>query len=383
MNKQEIVSGFHKHFSGSPRLFRAPGRVNLIGEHTDYNDGYVFPMALEYNAVAAAAPRDDRLVNIRSDNMNDAISFSLDDNSAKRGHWSDYTAGVARAMEEDGIRLPGADMLISSDVPVGAGLSSSAAIEISSALAFLSTAGTAIKPEDLAVLGQRAENEFVGMNCGIMDQFISVFGEKDHALFLDCRSLGYRQVPLPSGRAGIVICNTMVKHELGASEYNKRRAECEEGVRILKKDHPGIRALRDVTPEEFRESADRLPEAVRMRCRHVISENRRVLDSVKALEAGDLSLFGQLMDSSHESLRDDYQVSCRELDLMVKTARALSGCLGARMTGGGFGGCTVNLVAADRTADFKRKISAKYSEASGIQPEVYISSPSRGAHEVI
>ena len=382
MKENKAVSGFKEHFGGSPRLFSAPGRVNLIGEHTDYNDGFVFPMALEYCAFVAVSPRSDRQVNVRSSNMDEAISFSLDDNAEKRDHWSDYTAGVARMLEEDGFRLPGADMLIDSNVPVGAGLSSSAAIEISSALAFLSTVNAKIKPEDLALLGQRAENKFVGMNCGIMDQFISVCGEKDHALFLDCRSLEYRQVPLSSGETGIVICNTMVKHELGASEYNKRRAECEEGVRILKEIYPDITALRDVTPSQFQKSGSGLPEVILKRCRHVISEDQRVLDSIGALERNDLPLFGRLMNSSHDSLRDDYQVSCPELDRMVEIARSLPGCLGARMTGGGFGGCTVNLVAAGNTKAFENEISREYRKATGIEPQVYISSPSQGAHEI-
>ncbi|MEA3489373.1 MAG: galactokinase [Candidatus Omnitrophota bacterium] len=383
MKTAEIAEKFGRYFSDSPRLFSAPGRVNLIGEHTDYNDGFVFPMALEYCVVVAVSRRSDRQVNIRSENMGDSISFSLDDNLKKRNHWSDYTAGVARMLELEGIRLPGADMLVDSSVPLGAGLSSSAAIEISSALAFLSTADQEMKPADLALLGQRAENQFVGMNCGIMDQFISVHGKKDHALFLDCRSLSYRQVPLPSGKVKIVICNTMVKHELGASEYNKRRTECEEGVRILKEYYPEVRALRDVTIEQFREAENALPDVVRKRCRHVISENQRVLDSLDALQGDDLDRFGHLMDGSHDSLKADYEVSCPELDRMVEIARRLPGCLGGRMTGGGFGGCTVNLVVKDVVDDFCSQISGSYEEAAGIRPQIYISTPFPGAHEIV
>ena len=270
MDTNTIVDCFDRYFSGRPRVFSAPGRVNLIGEHTDYNDGFVFPMALEYRALTAITPRSDRMVNIRSENMDASVSFSLDDNEQKRDSWSDYAAGVARMLELEGSRLPGADVLIASSVPIGAGLSSSAAVEISSALAFLSTVNGQMPPADLAKLGQRAENQFVGMNCGIMDQFVSVHGEKDHALFLDCRSLDYKLVPLPSDEITIVICNTMVKHELGASEYNKRRTECEEGLRILQKDYPDIRALRDITPEQFVKSELSLPETIRKRCRHVI-----------------------------------------------------------------------------------------------------------------
>ena len=382
MKKDEIIGAFRKYFTGNARVFSAPGRVNLIGEHTDYNGGFVFPMALEYSTLVAVSPRDDRKVNLLSVDMDSSITFSLDDNQKKRDHWSDYTAGVARMLELEGIHLPGADMLISSSVPVGAGLSSSAAIEISSALAFLSTAGKEMPNAELALLGQRAENRFVGMNCGIMDQFISVCGEKDRALFLDCRSLDYRQVPLPSDKVKIVICNTMVKHQLGTSEYNKRRAECEEGVRILKTDYPQVQALRDVTIDEFKKSESSLPEVVRKRCRHVISENKRVLDSIEALDKKDLELFGRLMNSSHESLKTDYEVSCPELDQMVALAHRLHGCLGARMTGGGFGGCTVNLVLNEAADDFRLEISRFYEDATGIKPEVYISSPSQGAHEI-
>jgi len=383
MGISTIIDRFQEYFTGLPRVFSAPGRVNLIGEHTDYNEGFVFPMAVEYSVDVAVRPRTDRQVNVRSENMDDSISFSLDNNTEKRGHWSDYTAGVARMLEVEGIRLTGADLLIDSAVPIGAGLSSSAAIEVASALAFLSTVNKEMDKRALALLCQAAENQFVGMNCGIMDQFVSLYGKKEHALFLDCRSLEYLQVPLPSDQVMIVISNTMVKHELGASEYNKRRAECEEGVRILKKDYPDIQALRDVTLKEFEKSKQLLPEAVRKRCRHVISEDQRVLDSLKALEKGDFKRFGRLMNSSHDSLKVDYEVSCPELDIMVEIARKLTGCLGARMTGGGFGGCTVNLVTNDEVDNFCSQVGLRYEETTGIKPDVYISIPSQGAREVV
>jgi len=381
LQREEIVQGFRRHYAGTPRCFRAPGRVNLIGEHTDYNDGFVFPMALERFTAVAVRPREDRRVNVWSENMRDAFSFSLDENGAKRGHWSDYIGGVAFVLEAEGTRLPGADLYVQSSVPVGAGLSSSAAVEIASALAFLSTAGRTLEPAALAGLGQRAENRFVGMQCGIMDQFVSVHGRQGHALFLDCRTLSYRQVPLAPGRVRIVICNSGVRHELGASAYNERRAQCREGVRMLQVAFPGVAALRDVTREQFEAAQDRLPETVRRRCRHVITENGRVLASVEALEGGDLPRFGGLMNASHESLRDDYQVSCRELDLLVDIARGLPGCLGARMTGGGFGGCTVNLLEAQAVDGFGREVARSYRRETGIEPEVHVSLPGRGAHE--
>jgi galactokinase len=383
ISKSILAQKFRNHFSGTPRMFAAPGRVNLIGEHTDYNDGYVFPMALNFYTHVAIAPRTDRNVQIWSENMQEVIMFSLDQNSGQRRHWSDYIAGVANELEKAGYGLPGADMYIESEVPVGSGLSSSAALEMSTALALLSLIDAEMAGADLARLGQRAENHFVGMNCGIMDQFISVHGQADHALLLDCRSLDYVHVPLPSSDARLVVCNTMVKHELGSSEYNKRRAECEEGVRLMEKTFNGITHLRDISLKQFDAVKNQLPEIVRMRCRHVISEDERVTSSMERLAADDLKTFGILMNASHDSLRNDYEVSCEELDLMVELARALPGCLGSRMTGGGFGGCTVNLVELNYVPSFVEKIVAQYKERRGLEAKVYVTVPSQGAHEII
>lgn len=381
--KELIIRKFQEHFSGMPSIYAAPGRVNLIGEHTDYNDGFVFPMALDRYTRVAIAGRDDRELRIWSENLQEFKALSLDDNEKRRNHWSDYVAGIARMLELSGFKLPGASMYIESDIPVGSGLSSSAAIIISSALAFLGLVDGRMEGAELARLGQRAENQFVGMNCGIMDQFISIHGQKDHALFLDCRSLDYKLVPLPSEETHIVICNTMVQHELGSSEYNKRRAECEEGVRIMKTDLPEISALRDVSMEKFDSLHHKLPKVVEKRCRHVITENDRVINSISALVANDVEKFGELMNASHKSLRDDYEVSCKELDIMVEIAGEAPGCFGARMTGGGFGGCTVNLVAVNRVDDFCTKVKKAYQGASGLEPRIYISVPSQGAHEMV
>jgi len=384
VNTKETIKNFDRLFPGNvPRVFSAPGRVNLIGEHTDYNDGFVFPMALEHHVLIAISSRDDRKVNLRSEDMNETVSFSLDDNKKRRNHWSDYTAGVARMLELEGTRLPGADILVDSTVPVGAGLSSSAAIEISSALAFLSLVNAKMDLPSLAKLGQKAENQFVGMNCGIMDQFISAGAKKDHALFLDCRSLEFKQIPLEADDVKIIICNTMVKHELETSEYNKRRAECEEGVRILQNKYPRIKTLRDVSSVQFEESAPLLPGRICKRVKHVVFENKRVCDSVAALNKNDLKQFGGLMNESHESLKTDYEVSCRELDLMVELARNEPGCLGARMTGGGFGGSTVNLVLNNDVDHFSSAVSRGYEKETGVQPQIYISSPAEGAREII
>ena len=372
-----------QHFTGEPRVFQAPGRVNLIGEHTDYNDGFVFPMAIEFYTTVAVAPTYDRKLYIRSRNMDELIAVDLNDNKKRRNHWSDYVAGMASVLEGEGLKLPGASMLIDSDVPVGAGLSSSAALETAAGLALLSTVNVELESEKLALFGQKAENEFVGMNCGIMDQFISVHGKADHALFLDCRTLDYELVPLKADKVRIVICNTMVKHELGSSEYNKRRAECEKGVQIMSADFPDIRALRDVSLEQFNSVADKLPEVVRRRCRHVISEDERTQASIASLNAGDVAEFGRLMNASHDSLRDDYEVSCKELDVLVDIARSQDGVFGARMTGGGFGGCTVNLVAAEAVDVFVDAVSSQYQQKTGLTPDVYISVASEGAHELV
>ncbi len=380
MDRNFLVKNFNNHFKGIPQIFIAPGRVNLIGEHTDYNDGFVFPMAIENFTAVAIKPRSDRILSIWSENMQELKTIDLDNNH-KTGKWSDYPAGIAKMLEEEGIKLIGADMYIESEVPVGAGLSSSAALEISSALALLSTVNAKLDNTRLAKLGQKAENKFVGMNCGIMDQFISINGEKDKALFLDCRSLTFQQVPLPSDQIRIVVCNTMVRHELAASEYNKRRIECENGVKLLNELLGRVRALRDVTMAQFENVQEKLPLLVQKRCRHVISENERTLASVDALQKRDLKLFGQLMNESHDSLRDDFQVSCRELDTMVNIARKQHGVLGARMTGGGFGGCTVNLVQKDKVGHVCEHIFSQYKKTTDLEAKIYIFSASQGAIE--
>ena len=377
----DIVALFQAHFPGKPRIFRAPGRVNIIGEHTDNYDGYVFPIAVSMATTAAITPRRDRSIQVWSENMQELATLALD-GLERRGHWSDYVAGVAAMLEADGITLPGADMCVVSDVPIGGGLSSSAALEVSTAMALLSLVDHSLDGVALAKLGRRAENEFVGMNCGIMDQFVAVHAERGKGLLLDCRTLEYKLVPLPAGEAAIVVCNTMVKHELGASEYNARRADTLAGTDLLKAIYPEIRALRDVSSGMFEKSAHQLPEHIRRRCRHVINENQRVLDGMAALRYGDLETFGDLMNASHESLRTYYEVSCEELDVMVEIARSLPGVLGARMTGGGFGGCTVNLVRPDQVPAFRKEIARRYHKATGLTPDVYVTEPMEGAREV-
>ncbi len=353
------------------RLFRAPGRVNLIGEHTDYNDGFVMPAAIDFATTVTINPCEDRKVWVRSVNLGETWEFDLTDVGARRrGAWTDYVQGVAVMLVRSGLRIFGADIVISSDVPIGSGLSSSAALEVAVAQALTSASGLTIDRMRLARICQQAEVEFVGMRCGIMDQFISLHGQLDHAVMLDCRSLEHRALPLPA-EVRLVIANTMVKHELASREYNNRRAACEAGSRLL-----GVKALRDAR------SAESLPEDLRPYCRHVIAENARVENAAAALESGNLAEFGRLMYESHASLRDDYRVSCAELDTMVDLARGLPGVIGARMTGGGFGGSTINLVEAGQAALFASELAAAYERATGRKPEIYITRAVSGAAEI-
>lgn len=373
------MSTFEVLRSRGARIYRAPGRVNLIGEHTDYNDGFVMPAAIDLYTYVAIKPRDDRKLFIHSEDFSERCEFDLDEPApSARAHWSDYVRGVAVILERAGYRLRGADLAIRSDVPIGAGLSSSAAIEVATGLAMLENSGIEIDRVELAKLCRQAENEFVGMRCGIMDQFISCCGKAGTALMLDCRSLEYRSLPIPN-HVRLVICNTMVKHELAASEYNTRRAECEAAVRYFADRVPGVRALRDVTLDDFASHGRELSGALIKRCRHVISENARVAKAANAFELGDLEALRPLMSESHRSLRDDYQVSCEELDVMVELASQLEGVYGSRMTGGGFGGCTINLVSADRVARFKESITRGYQQATGILPQVIVCSAAGGA----
>ena len=369
---------FQDLYASPGRIFRAPGRVNLIGEHTDYNDGFVMPAAIDFYTWVAIGPRADRKLVLHSENISESAEFDLDAAPVPRHRWTDYPFGVAVMLERAGHRLRGANLLILGEVPIGAGLSSSAAIEVATGYALLENSGLEVDRVELARLCQRAENDFVGMRCGIMDQFISCCGHAGQSLMLDCRSLDYRLLPLPQD-VSLVICNSMVKHELASGEYNKRRAECEEGVRRLAQHLPQVRALRDVTLADLNRFESELPEVVYRRCRHVVSENARVLEAATALVGGNVGAFGDLMAHSHRSLRDDYEVSCEELDLLVELAGEADGTLGARMTGGGFGGCTVNLVRSPRVEDFTRSVARGYHAKTGRTPEIYVSSAAEGA----
>jgi len=374
-----LTTRFQKVFGTVPRIFRAPGRVNLIGEHTDYNDGFVMPAAIGFYTWVAAAQRDDRLLEAYSDHFDEKISLSLDELAGPpKKHWSDFVRGVAATLQSAGYKLSGANLAIHGEVPLGAGLSSSASLEVATALALTSTSGVAIPRLEMVKLCQAAEHQYVGTRCGIMDQFVTTFGSAGNAIMLDCRSLEFESIPVPR-EVRLVVCNTMVRHELASGEYNRRRADCEAGVKLLATRLPGIRALRDVALADLEKHKDLLPSSIYRRCRHVITENQRVLDAAKALKSQNAEQFGRLMYDSHASLRDDYEVSCKELDLLVEQAVAGPGILGARMTGGGFGGCTVNLVRADCVPAFEAHIVKSYNKATGITPDTYVCEPSQGA----
>ncbi len=366
------------------RVFSAPGRVNLIGEHTDYNDGYVLPMALGQRTYVAAAARHDGRIRCWSTSYPGEVIFKVEEVGGPAADWANHIRGIAACLREDEYRIGGADLLIESDVPIGAGLSSSAAIEVAVGYALLQLAEEPIQLVDLvdlALAAQRAEQEYAGTRCGIMDQYVACLGVEKHALLIDCRSLEYRAVPFDLTEARVVICNSMVRHDLATGEYNVRRAECEEGVRRLANHLPGIVALRDVEPEDFDQYAGGLPAVVQRRCNHVITEIARTLAAVEALERHDLPAFGQLMYASHHSLRIDYEVSCPELDLLVELAAGCPGVYGARMTGGGFGGSTVNLVASAELPEFLATIQDGYRERTGITPECYVCEASGGVRE--
>ena len=383
MNKaHELLTAFKSHFGTGASVYRAPGRVNLIGEHTDYNQGFVLPAAIGFSCWVGIAPRNDRKVTVYSENFKETRDADLDHlGTSGVDHWSDYPLGVAWALQEAGYRLMGANLYIAGDVPLGAGLSSSAAIEVSTGYALLSAAGHAIDRTKLALLCQRAENNFVGARVGIMDQFVSCHGRAGSALMIDCRSLEYRSLKLPP-KVSLVICNTMVKHKLQAGDYNVRRWECEEAVRKLSAGLPGIRSLRDLSMEELAQNQSLLSDTLYRRCRHIISENARVREVADLFAQGKTDGLRELMAASHQSMRDDYEISCRELDVMVEIAGRQTGVYGARMTGGGFGGCTVNLVEAAHAAEFQRQVSAEYAGAIGLHPDIYICEASQGAEFV-
>ena len=375
--QQHVIQSFKELFGEPPAyVVRAPGRVNLIGEHTDYNDGFVLPMAIDRAVWIALRPRPDDTVRVHSLDLDRSATFLLADLRYEDAGWSEYVKGVAWALQGASYRLAGWEGVLAGDVPRGAGLSSSAAVELATARAFQVVSGFDWDPPSMARLGQKAENQWVGMNCGIMDQMISAAGEAGHALLIDCRSLETTSVALPPGTVAVIL-DTATRRGLVDSAYNERRTQCEAAAR-----HFGVPALRDVTMERFEAEAGGLDDVTFRRARHVISENARTLAAADAMARGDAAAMGRLMDASHVSMRDDFEISGPALNTMVECAHEAPGCYGARMTGGGFAGCAVALVATDRADAFAETVAASYEAATGLTPAIYISRATEGASVV-
>lgn len=351
----------------------SPGRVNLIGEHTDYNEGFVLPMTIDKAVYVALRKQDNSLIHFHSINFEEDIVFKVNQiPSIKQSHWSTFLIGVIAELNQyNFINQEGVEGIIFGDVPIGSGLSSSAAVEMALAFAFQSVLGFQLEPVPMIRLCQKVEHEYVGVKCGIMDQFTARLGKKNHALFLDCRTLEYKLVPLSFNNVSIVIVDTNVQRKLDESKYNERRTECEQGVRYFQRIDSSITALRDVTLDLCEKHQQKMPEIIFNRCFHVVSENERVQDAVKYLQQGELKKFGFLMNESHASLRDLYEVSCSELDFLVNLAQKIDGVLGARMTGAGFGGCTVNLIENRSVINFIQSVEYEYQKKFNIKPTVY------------
>ena len=392
----DLASRYRAIFGPADRVrqVRGPGRVNLIGEHTDYNGGFVMPMALEAAVRLALVPHDGPKVTLWSEQFSEKAEFVLGQaEPAGAPHWLVYPMKVAAVLADAEIKLRGFQAVVQGDVPVGSGLSSSAAYEVAAALAFLLAArpelpaGPAapvakaygLTTERLAKMCQEAEHR-VGVRCGIMDQFISLHGRQGHAIVLDCRDLSYVAAPLPTGKAKVVVIDSGVRRKLTSGAYNERRSQCEEGAALFRKFDARIEQLRDVSLDLFKAHEAALPDIVRRRCRHVITEDARVMESVEALEAGDLARFGELINASHESLRDDYEVSGPELDKLVEIARGVSGVYGSRLTGAGFGGCTVTLARPDAVERLEQAVLDQYEKATGLAPRLWVSEAADGAN---
>lgn len=380
MQGEEIIQEFVKRWGEKPEILaQAPGRVNLIGEHTDYNGGFVLPVAVNRYIWVAASHNRQREAIFYAANFGEEASFSLDNIAFDPlKPWSNYVRGVAWALWEEGFDITGIRAVIGGNVPIGAGMSSSAAVEVSVALAFLALAGIEPDRKKLALLCQRAENEFVGMRCGIMDQWTSLLAQDGHAIFLDCLTLDYRHIPLPEN-VSIVVADSRVRRELASAEYNLRRKQCEEAVSILQTRWPHVHFLRDVKPEEMPGWEELLPEPLRNRAKHVVEENARVIKAVEALERKDLVSFGQLMKLSHQSLKELYQVSSPELDFLVEVAINCEGVYGSRLTGAGFGGCTVTIAEKNSVPALKEKLIYAYQDRFGFAPDIYELEPTSGA----
>jgi galactokinase len=376
--QEKVIAEFHARFGAAPSfVVRAPGRVNIIGEHTDYNDGFVLPMAIDRAAWIALRPRDDRHTIVHSLDFEQMVDIDLNSEEKVEFVWAQYIQGVAWVLQKNAYVLVGWEGVMAGDVPVGAGLSSSAALELATARAFASVTPISWNAANMARFSQQAENEWVGVNCGIMDQMISAAGEANHALLIDCRTLATESVPLPPGTV-VVVMDTMSRRGLVGSAYNERREQCEAAARFF-----GVTALRDISVPQFKVRAHELDDLTRKRARHVITENERTLQAAQTMRVGDGVALGQLMNASHESLRDDFEVTNAALNTIVECAQREPSCLGARMTGAGFGGCAVALVKADQAEKFAEVVAARYEAASGVKPNLYICQATKGAQVVV
>lgn len=381
-NETKVLSGYAKFFSGAPIMIYSPGRINLIGEHTDYNMGYVLPASVDKAIVLTMKSNNDGLIRLHSTDMHpDYYETSVSENYTKTGiDWADYIIGVVDELQKSGIKIKGFDCAFGGDVPIGAGLSSSAALQGGIAFGLSEMYDLNLTRLEMAKISQRAENNFVGVKCGIMDQFASLHGHIGKVIKLDCRSLDFEYYPFIWGDVKVVLCDTTVRRTLAGSEYNIRRNQCETGVQIIKKAYPNVMSLRDVSTEMLFEHEDDLDEVVFRRCKYVINENQRVIDSCEALLKEDMEKFGNLMYLSHYGLRDNYEVSCKELDILVDATENLDGILGSRMMGGGFGGCTINLVKIDKLDESIEKIKNYYNKKASTYPKFHVVSINEGTH---
>jgi galactokinase len=378
VDDEQALRAHRQRFDRKGQIFSAPARVNLIGEHTDYTGGFVMPMAIDFRTAAVISPREDGRAVFYSANFEEEASFEIASLGGARGEWSDYPAGVLWCLLQEGIEVGGFSMTFMGNVPLGAGLSSSASIEVATAMALLGHAGETLPMEKIATLCRRAENEYVGAKSGIMDQFVVTGAVAHRVMLLDCRSLAFELLPLPE-QERVVICNSMVKHDVAAGEYGDRRDEVEAGQAVLRRERKGIELLRDATLEDLEACREKMSPESFARCRHIISENGRVMEAREALLDGDMERFGKLMVEAHASMRDDFAASCPEVDTLVEIAMRQPGCFGARITGGGFGGCTVNVVSVEQTEQFVEAVRREYAVATGIEAQCFVCEPSDGA----
>jgi galactokinase len=376
--KENVVLQFVGQFNSKPLLVASPGRINLIGEHTDYNEGFVLPGAVDKKIYVGIAKNDGNILHVWANQYKQKFSFSLDEIHPVEG-WATYLLGMIYHLKQKGHPIQGVDVVIDGDVPLGAGMSSSAAVCSAFGFALNEIFGLGLSRMELALLGQKTEHTFAGVKCGIMDQFASLHGRKGHVMKLDCRSLEYEYIPFDFPDYKIVLVNTMVEHSLAGSEYNVRRHQCEDGVAVLKKYFPSIRSLRDVSLEQLEKHKNDLPEVVYRRCSFIIHENKRLLDGCDLLNKGDLKSFGQLMFEAHEGLSKWYEVSCHESDFLVEQAKKFDGVTGARQMGGGFGGCTINIVKAGCVERFSSLMHDSYKNKFDVVPGIYITQIEDGA----